>query len=80
MSGGHFDYVGSHIAGDMECIGEDAELRTLYPQLARVFINLGIVIRDIEQELDHHLSGDKRIANVNAFEQEALGRLRNALR
>ncbi len=79
MSGGHWNFSEYDIENIFYCIGKDGEIIKRFPELSKVFIQLGDVLRDMKHDLDWDLSGDSHIKDDIEFEQVSINKLREIL-
>ena len=80
MSGGHWNYDGFQMRNHLENIGRDKEVKKRFPKLAKVLLDLSVVMGDIDHELDWDLSCDQMIENDKKFEEESLKKLRSIIK
>ena len=79
MSGGHWDYQGYMLCDILTKIGQDYEVLSKFPILAKILRDLGPVLTSIEHELDWHISCDIIIEDHKKFESEAIAKIKTAI-
>ncbi len=79
MSGGHFNYAQSTMRDALVQVAEDAEVQRRWPNTARVFNTLAMILYEREHEMDCDLSSDTRIENDMVFDDAVVGEILEAV-
>jgi len=75
MSGGYFGYSGARLEDELDNIARDLEVVDRFPELSKVLLEMGKILREMEHEMDWDFSGDTFIKNDRAFENEVLDKI-----
>jgi hypothetical protein len=75
MSGGRWDYCGSHLRDILTQIGEDPEVQKRWPLTAEALLVLGEDLYQIEHDMDWDLSCDILIKNDRHFDLQCMRKL-----
>lgn len=68
MSGGHWNYCGERIEADLAAIALDPDVVQRWPRISGVLTTLGIVLADMEHDMDWDLESDRPIEDDREFE------------
>lgn len=79
MSGGHFSYSGARLEDELDNIARDLEVVDRFPELSKVLLEMGKILREMEHDMDWDFSGDKFIKNDRSFENEVLNKIFSAV-